>query len=87
MIVLFEHHQKREEVRMRFEAEIHGAKFVDEEVSTFVDPQSGRKVEIEGGLFKDPKEYEHMSNEEKEKETRKLMKFTKRWARGSGLGV
>ena len=50
------------------------------------DPQSGQKTVEEGPLFKDPKDYEHMSDEEKEIETQRLMGFTKRWAKGSGLG-
>ena len=87
MQVLYKHSQKREENRMMFEAKLHGAKFSDEETSTFVDPQSGQEVVQEGPIFKDPKEYEHMSDEEKEVETKRMMGFTKRWARTSGLGT
>lgn len=86
MQVLYKHLKEREEFKMRFDAKLHGAKFEDEKVSTFIDPQSGEKVVVDGVLFKDPKEYENMSNEEKEKETQKLMGLTKRWAKGSGLG-
>ncbi len=72
---------------MIFDAKLHGAKFSDEQTSTFVDPQSGKETVQEGSIFKDPKEYEHMSNEEKEIETKKMMNFTKRWAGNSGLGI
>ena len=86
MLVLYNHGQKRDEGRMRFEAILHGAKLKDEETSTFTDPQSGKEVVEEGPLFKDPKEYEHMSDEEKKIETQRLMGFTKGWAKKSGLG-
>ena len=42
----------------------------------------------EGPIFRDPKEYEGMSQEEKEELTKQMMGNLKAWARGvPGLGI
>ena len=64
---------------MRFDAILHGAKFKTDK-QLFTDPQSGAKVKPSIFEFGDPKEYEKMSPDEKEKLTRKMMGVHKRWA-------
>jgi len=69
---------------MKFEAVLHGAKF--EEESVFTESSTGAKVTSKGGWFKDPEFYEHMTVEEKQKETDRLMGLTKQWAGTKPLG-
>jgi hypothetical protein len=74
--VLYSHHQKREEERMKFEAVIHGATFKDQE-------EEGEETQLQSEeevFFKDPKVYEKMTPEEKERETEKLMGIMKQMA-------
>jgi hypothetical protein len=61
-MTLFEHTQRRKEDELRFLAIIHGATFKDEE-----------KEEKEDLFkFKDPKEYDHLSKEERKELTKKM---------------
>jgi len=85
-MVLFKHHQKRIEQRMKFEAALHGVSIKGEEKSTFKDPETKQEVTTSGALFKDPEEYESWSKEEREKETERLMALTKKWAKTKPLG-
>lgn len=88
MVVLFSHAQKRDELKMRFDAKLHGAKVVDkhESKSIFTDTQTQKKEEFDGVLFKDPEIYAKMTEEERQKETDRLMEFTKRWDSSNPLG-
>lgn len=86
MLTLFEQSQKRDEWDMKFQVKLHGGELVNEEKSTFIDPETKTKVEADTVLFKDPSAYAHMTQEQKEEETQKLMKFTERWAGTKPLG-
>lgn len=57
-----EHASKREMVRAKFQIALHGGKVEDEPAK-----QEG------GGWFKDPAEYEHLSQREREELTEKMM--------------
>lgn len=59
MLVLFEHSQKRESERLKFQAKLVGAEISD-------------KKPEDKYLFKDPKEYEKMSMEERQKLTEEM---------------
>jgi len=63
---------------MRFEAALHGATFKDDERT--VPTQSTQAQPKEEGFFKDPKEYNHMTQDEKEVETQKMIKVLKNLA-------
>jgi len=63
MLLLYEHTQKRELGRIKINAKIAGATFEDEKK--------------QGLMFKDPKEYDDMPEEEREKLTQKMMSFYK----------
>jgi len=75
MNTLYVHTQKRQEDQMIFMATLQGfdlKKAVDEKSSE--KPSEKKEMKIsEEAWFKDPSEYAHMSVEEKEKETRKMM--------------
>ena len=60
-MVLFEHATKREIERLEFQIKIHGGKIE-------------KKKEEQEGWFKDPAEYEHLSQEEREALTQDMMK-------------
>lgn len=59
-MTLFEHHQKREKERLTFQAKIAGAE---------IDTEKEEKAKF---LFKDPKDYEKMSVEERQKLTEEM---------------
>jgi len=61
MMLLFEHTQKRELEKIKVNAKIAGATFEDEKKSDF--------------KFKDPKDYDNMTPEEREIATKKMMHF------------
>jgi hypothetical protein len=86
MLVLFEHGQKRDELKMRFEAKLHGAKIKDQSQTIFTDPGTQENIVSDTILFKDPEVYAKMTEEEKQKETDRLMAFTKRWDSSKPFG-
>ena len=87
MRTLFAHSQKREESRMLFMAQLHGVKIKTETNTPFIESNLKENVkEDPNAWFKDPKVYAHMSKEEKQKETDRLMGMTKRWAGTKPLG-
>jgi hypothetical protein len=61
----------------RFHAVIHGIKLDEEEDES---KKMGKNPTKETGFFKDPKEYEHMTQEEREKLTQQMMGTMKRMA-------
>lgn len=86
MLVLFEHGQRRDELKMRFEAKLHGAKIKDQSDTIFTDPVTQEKTVSDTVLFKDPEVYAKMTEEEKQRETERLMAFTKKWDSSKPLG-
>jgi hypothetical protein len=78
---LYEFKLKEDEENIRFQAAIHGAELKEK-------PQEGSKSGSETvPLFGDPKDYDSMSQEEREKLTKKMMGKHKVWAGQSGLGA
>lgn len=75
MLVLFEDYQERQMQERRFQAAIHGIN-LDKEMKK----QTMKKKEGSSFMFGDPKEYEKMSEEEKEKKTEEMMGKHKSWA-------
>ena len=78
-MTLYKHCQEREESLLRFHATIHGATF-DDDLGTD-GSELNTKASKSEGFFKDPKEYEHMTQEEKETETQKMMGVMKHMAK------
>ena len=76
IIGLYEYKLKEDEEHLRFQAAIHGAKL----------KETGRAFSSEDNLnatvpmFGDPKEYESLSQEEREEMTKKMMGKHKLWA-------
>ena len=70
MKVLYSEWEKRENDRRKFELLIHGGK-IDESITTVSARSSSPNDYM---MFRDPKEYESMTKEEREELTRKMMK-------------
>lgn len=77
--MLFEHSEKRLSDRLRFEAAIHGAK-LDEPAPGPKDKAPRTDKKCQSG---DPDSYSHLSMEEREELTRKMMNKHKIWAKES----
>lgn len=78
MITLYSTTIVRRNEQVKFEARLHGAKFEDEkEVVTKGTVQT--KKDDENFMFKDPKEYEHLSMEERKALTKKMMGKHRTW--------
>lgn len=71
MIVLFEHYQKEEVNKFKLRAALFGVN---------IDGEQKKSEETGLPQFKDPKDYENMSVEERKKLTEKMMKAHKKWA-------
>lgn len=82
MMVLFEHCQKREYYTLKFQAGLQGVD-LDKELGKAPSTRSSKESQF---LFRDPKDYEHLSQEEREELTQKMMGMHKSWARSSPLG-
>jgi hypothetical protein len=80
MNTLYVHTQKRQEDQMIFMAALQGIDL--KKAGVIVDdekPSEKKEMKIsEEAWFKDPSEYAHMSDEEKEKETQKMMSTLKK---------
>ena len=78
MIVMFEHSEKRLGDRLKFEAQIHGAKIEERAFA----PVSGEKPAKPKGsfVFGDPEAYKDMSKERREELTKQMMNRHKIWA-------
>ena len=63
---------KREEWKFRIEAALHGAKMKDT-------PKEAKKKE-DYFTFKDPKEYDHLSEEQKKELTKKMKAKHRQWS-------
>lgn len=71
--LLYQNDEDKREERV-FLAAIHGIKITDDDEEG--DPKSGKSRHSssnDGALFRDPKEYEGMSKEERKQETQKMM--------------
>jgi len=80
-MVLYKHCQERQYNQMRFEAAIHGVD-LDKEAkkakpAVIQEMEGAKTVDLE---FKDLKEYEHLSQDERESMTREMMHKLKMWA-------
>ena len=63
---------------LKFHAILHGAKFDEDEEHIFKEPPTEETPD--GFKFGDPKDYEKMNPEEREKLTQKMMRMHKKWA-------
>ena len=72
LIVLFEHSQKREVDKRKFQAAIHGAKITDA-------PEVVTKEGDSSFTFRDPNDYEKLSMEDRKKLTEIMMGKHKQW--------
>ena len=73
MTLLFEHANKREIGRMRFQAALQGVD-LDKNLKQVDKKTAARqKTQQQEGWFKDPAEYEHLSQEERIELTEKMM--------------
>jgi hypothetical protein len=68
---------KEDEEYLRFQASIHGVKLGGSERAPTASDDNLEKIVP---LFGDPKDYESMSQEEREELTRKMMGKHKQWA-------
>lgn len=71
--------QEREYNRRRFDAAIHGID-LDKALAKTSASSPSTVSSNDGLIFKDPKEYEHLTQQEKEALTEKMMKKFKAWA-------
>ena len=86
---LFEYAQEDEADRMKFEAQIHGATIEDKggkkmQQQSATATKTVKSDTLNGDpdmLFKDPKDYSHMSKEDREQLTQKMMGSFKAWSR------
>jgi len=76
-LTLFIHAQKREEKSMMFQARLHGFRIPDDKLVVQTEVTDRAPDDF---VFQDPKEYENLSNEEREKLTKKMMVMHKSWA-------
>ena len=72
MLVLYEHSEKRQVDRLKLEAGFHGIKLKDSEPDV---PKPTRS----GGVSGDPDSYSHLTMEERNELTRKMMGKHKMW--------
>jgi len=82
LYALYENIQKIKKKEMKFEASLHGVKLKfkeSDENNTFKD-KSGVSQKLP--LFGDPSQYEHMTQEERELETQRMMGLHKDWSQG-----
>jgi len=77
-MVLFEHSEKRLSDRLRFEAGVHGAQLEETAGPKEKTPKPGKKCQPG-----DSDSYSHLSMEEREELTRKMMNGHKLWAQES----
>ena len=78
--VLYENIQNIKIKEIEFMANIHGVKLKKSRTNnTHVDGE-GNEVQIP--IFRDPKEYEKMTPEQREAETKKMMAIHKDWSSG-----
>jgi len=78
---LYEYKLKEDEDSLRFQAAIHGAKLKESGRPSSKD-NLGRPVP----MFGDPKDYESVSQEEREEMTQKMLGKHKVWAGGAFAG-
>jgi len=81
--VLFEHAQKREYDTMKFNAALQGVDLDKGKEKETGNPVTEKFDGVE--LFGDPKDYENLSQEEKERKTKELMTKMKSWASGKTI--
>lgn len=65
---LFDHVRKKEIENLKFQSLANGVEFKDSRDQKTTKKQSSNEL-----VFKDPKNYEHLSQEEKEKLTKEMM--------------
>jgi hypothetical protein len=75
IVGLYEYYLKEEEAALRFQAAIHGAKIKETGPPTTKD-----NLDKSVPMFGDPKDYESLSQEEREEMTAKMMGKHKLWA-------
>jgi len=79
MVVLYKHTQEREVMAFRLNASLHGVDLDAEQTETQkeipIDPFKTKE-----GFFQDPEDYAHMTDDEKEKETQRMMRNLKNLA-------
>lgn len=82
--MLYEELQKIKEDEFRAQAKMHGAEFKDEDDGSS-SSDSNKHVDPEVPLFGDPEEYAHMSNDERESLTQKMMGKHKTFVKQKGF--
>lgn len=93
--ILFQHCQKREKDRLRFQGLLHGFDIDKESEEKPDKPKNKKQTSREFRkkfdeaqkkqslpIFRDPSEYNNLSKEEKDKLTNKMMAQHKGWAKG-----
>jgi len=82
LILLYNHLQEYEISKLRFSAGIHGIDLdkLDGKNAGF---DVGKKIDQENWIFKPRSAYAHMTPEEKQAETERMMSFLKPWAAGA----
>ena len=83
MYALFDNIQKSKNYELEFQAGIHGVDLKGNNNHTGSNKTENSERVVP--FFGDPKEYEHLSDVEKEKMTEKMMGKHKTWARGGVL--
>jgi hypothetical protein len=78
LFALYEYGAEEDRMWMRFEAGMHGIN-VDK-----IEDEAQEDV-AQSMLFRDPKDYEKMSKEEREELTEKMMGYHKGWVRSTSL--
>ncbi len=75
LIFLYQSHIKRENLKLKIQASIHGIQIDDELVDSNISSQQTTvaKKQESNFLFRDPKDYEKMDTEERERLTKKMM--------------
>jgi len=79
MIVLYENALKREEERFKLQAALHGAKFDEDEDIDTTDTPKRKTTKAKSFMFGDPKDYEHLSPEERQRLTEQMMGKHQLW--------
>jgi len=86
---LYENTIERENQRFKFHAAIHGINLDDNEKQTIVPSESGIERDApkksHNLVFRDPAEYDKMSESERQELTQRMMGKWKRWAGESPL--
>lgn len=85
MYTLYEHAARREYDRFKLQASLAGIDLEGETEFGEIEPRPSSKKE-NLWVFKDPSEYEHLSQEEKEELTRKMKGVHQQWASNSPIG-